>query len=133
LGAEPEGWEWGTLHRIAFEHPLLGRASGELARQMALPDYPRGGSGSTTNNTRFGEEDFRVRAGASWRMVLDVGEWDRGWMTSAPGQSGDPRSPFYDNLLEPWARDEQLPLLYSREAVEENAALRIRLEPAGKP
>jgi penicillin amidase len=133
MGADPEAWAWGTLHRIAFEHPLQGRASGELARQMALPDYPRGGSGYTTNNTRFDEKDFRVRAGASWRMVLDVGEWDRAWMTSAPGQSGDPRSPFYDNLLEPWARDGQLPLLYSRGAVEENAVLRIRLEPAGPP
>jgi penicillin amidase len=54
-------------------------------------------------------------------------------MTNAPGQSGDPRSPFYDNLLEPWARDGELPLLYSREAVEKNAVLRIRLEPAARP
>jgi penicillin amidase len=133
MGADPEGWAWGTLHRIVFEHPLQGRASGELARQMAFPEYPRGGSGYTTNNTRFNEEDFRVRGGASWRMVLDVGEWDRAWMTSAPGQSGDPRSPFYGNLLEAWARDGQLPLLYSREAVEKNAVLRIRLEPADGP
>jgi len=133
MGANPEGWEWGALHRIAFRHPLLALASGELARQMALPDYPRGGSGYTTNNTWFGEQDFPVRAGASWRMVLDVGGWDSAWMTNAPGQSVDPRSPFYANLLEPWARDEQLPLLYSRDAVEENAVLRIRLEPSGTP
>ena len=133
MGPDPEGWSWGRLHRIAFEHPLQERASGELARQMMLPEYSRGGSGYTTNNTRFNEEDFLVRGGASWRMVLDVGEWDRGWMTSAPGQSGDPRSPFYGNLLESWARDEQLPLLFTREAVERNAALRIRLQPADAP
>ena len=100
---------------------------------MAFSEHPRGGSGYTTNNTWFGQEDFQVRAGASWRMVLDVGEWDHAWMTQAPGQSGDPRRVFYDNLLEPWARDEQLPLLYSRDAVEQNAVLRIRLEPATKP
>jgi penicillin amidase len=130
MGEDPAGWAWGTLHRMAFEHPLLGRASGELARQMRLPDYPRGGSGHTTNSTGFDDESLQVRSGASWRMVLDVGDWDRAWMTNAPGQSGDPRSPFYDNLLEPWAVDGQLPLLYSREAVERNAVLRIRLEPA---
>ncbi len=133
MGTDPEGWAWGTLHRIAFEHPLRRRASGELARQMAFSEHPRGGSGYTTNNTWFGEEDFQVRAGASWRMVLDVGEWDHAWMTQAPGQSGDPRSLFYDNLLGPWARDGQVPLLYSRDAVEQNAVLRIRLEPATKP
>ena len=26
-------------------------------------------------------------------------------MTNAPGQSGDPRSHFYDNLLEGWATE----------------------------
>jgi len=62
--------------------------------------------------------------------VIDVGNWDDAMMTNAPGQSGDPRSPFYDNLLEGWAADESFPLLYSREAVEENAAFRIVLRPA---
>jgi penicillin amidase len=51
-------------------------------------------------------------------------------MTNAPGQSGDPRSPYYDNLLEGWATDSSFPLLYSREAVEANRALKIVLEPA---
>ena len=63
-------------------------------------------------------------------MVLDVGRWDDAEMTNVPGQSGDPRSPFYDNLLEGWATDSSFPLLYSREAIEANEALRIRLEPA---
>jgi penicillin amidase len=130
LGADPKLWTWGSLHRIAFEHPLLARASGELAQQMTLPDYPRGGSAYTANNTSFSAADFLVRSGGSWRMVLDVGSWDRAFMTNAPGQSGDPRSRFYGNLLEPWARDEQVPLLYSREAVEKNAAFRILLHPA---
>ena len=57
-------------------------------------------------------------------------DWDAARMTNAPGQSGDPRSPFYDNLLEGWARDESFPLLFSRDAVEANARLRIALVPA---
>ena len=71
-----------------------------------------------------------VRSGASFRMVLDVGRWDDAEMTNAPGQSGDPRSPFYDNLLEGWATDSSFPLLYSRDAIEANRALRIELIPA---
>jgi penicillin amidase len=62
-------------------------------------------------------------------MVLDVGRWDEAEMTNAPGQSGDPESPFYRNLLEGWANDSSLPLLYSREAVLANQALRIELLP----
>ncbi|MCZ6870090.1 MAG: penicillin acylase family protein, partial [Gammaproteobacteria bacterium] len=87
-------------------------------------------SGTTVNNTSY-RSDFRVRSGASWRMVLDVGRWDRSTMTNAPGQSGDPRSPFYANLLKGWATDQSFPLLYSRRQVQRNLALRIELTPAG--
>ena len=49
---------------------------------------------------------------------------------AAPVQNGDPRSPFYDNLLEGWATEGSFPLLYSREAIEENTAFTITLVPA---
>jgi acyl-homoserine lactone acylase PvdQ len=51
-------------------------------------------------------------------MVLDVGNWDESWFINAPGQSGDPRSPHYDDLAPLWAGRRYLPLLYSREAVD---------------
>ena len=95
---------------------------------MEYKNYPRGGSGNTTNNTRF-DQDFLVTGGASYRMVVDVGNWDAATMTNAPGQSGDPRSPFYDNLLEGWAKDGSFPLIYSREQVEEHTAITIKLTP----
>ena len=68
-----------------------------------------------------------MRSGASFRMVVDVGNWDAARMTNAPGQSGDPRSKFYDNLLENWANDEDLPMLFSRDEVIANAAFTISL------
>jgi penicillin amidase len=130
LGPDSSEWRWGDLHQIAFEHPLLSLADDELAAKMRYRPYPRGGTSNTTNNTSFRLEDFNVVSGASFRMVLDVGQWDDAEMTNAPGQSGDPRSPFYDNLLEGWATDSSFPLLYSRSAVEANQALRIVLKPA---
>jgi penicillin amidase len=130
LGPDPSDWRWGDLHQMVFEHPLLKLADDELADKMRYRAYPRGGSANTTNNTGFRPEDFLVRSGASFRMVLDVGRWDDAEMTNAPGQSGDPRSPFYDNLLEGWATDSSFPLLYSRSAVEANQALHIELKPA---
>jgi penicillin amidase len=100
-----------------------------MAEEMAMPDYPMGGSGNTTNNTAFRAANFDVLAGASYRQVIDVGNWDASTMTNAPGQSGDPRSPFYDNLLHGWANLEAFPLLFSREAVERHAVRVIRLQP----
>ena len=129
LGPDPAAWRWGDLHQAAFEHPLMDRADNKLAGQMAIKAYPRGGSANTTNNTGYDADNFLVRSGASFRMVVDVGNWDDARMTNAPGQSGDPRSPFYDNLLENWATEGHVPMLFSREKVEESAVFRIRLSP----
>jgi len=130
LGEDPSGWRWGALHAMRFKHPLLSLAGGALADAMAMREYPRGGSGDTPNATSYVGSDFEVRSGASWRMVVDVGNWDAARMTNAPGQSGDPRSPFYDDLLDGWAKDRSFPLLYSHDAVRKATVDIIRLEPA---
>ena len=54
-------------------------------------------------------------------------------MTNTPGQSGNPESPYYDNLLEDWANDRTFPLLFSRKRIEENAAFTINLVPSDNP
>ena len=130
LGPDSDAWQWGDLHKIALQHPLLHLANPELAEKMRVNAYPRGGSANTTNNNGFGNDTFDVRSGASFRIVMDVGNWDEAKMTNVPGQSGDPRSRFYDNLLENWATDSHVPLLFSRERVEEGAVKRITLVPA---
>lgn len=129
LGDDPAAWRWGTLHQVRFRHPLLHLADEDLEEQMAFPSLPRGGSETTTNATSFRASNLLVRAGASYRQVLDVGNWDASMMTNAPGQSGDPRSPFYGNLLRHWAADGAFPLLYSRDEVLANEAVTIRLRP----
>ena len=129
LGNDPAQWRWGTLHQTNFRHPLLDRFGKDLANKAAMKPYPRGGDGNSPNNTSFDGKDFAVTSGASWRMVLDVGRWDDARMTNAPGQSGDPRSPFYSNLLEGWAADSSFPLLYSRAAIEPHVVKVIRLSP----
>ncbi len=129
LGEDLRDWSWGNLHKIKFKHPLA-----ELDDFNAKPieEYPRGGSSNTTNNTGFGPRNFDVKSGASFRMIVDVGDWDAALMTNAPGQSGDQRSPFYDNLLSGWANDEYFPLLYSKDKILERAAKEIILKPVAK-
>lgn len=129
LGDDPARWAWGTIHHTNFAHPLQRMANGKLAESMRFRQYPRGGSGNTTNNTRYYDARLQVDHGSSYRQVIDVGNWDASRMTNTPGQSGDPRSPFYDNLLKGWAEEESFPLLYTREKIEEHRALTITLIP----
>ena len=130
LGPDPAAWRWGDLHRIELRHPMSAHLPGELRRLADVGPAPRGGSGDTVGNTSYGS-DFKQRSGASFRMVIDVGNWDASVAMNNPGQSGDPRSPHYKDLFEPWANDEAFPLLYTRPAILEAAESRIELIPAG--
>ena len=130
LGPDPGQWRWGDMHQARFMHPLAHLAEPELAAEMEMKPWPRGGGSFTTNNTGSYDARLEVNSGGSYRQVIDVGNWDASTMTNAPGQSGDPRSPFYDNLLEGWATEGSFPLLYSREKVLEHAEFRIDLQPA---
>jgi len=108
LGADRATWTWGTIHTASFAHRIAAAYDPAVVH--------RGGDGNTVNSTAGG--DYRQQYGASFREILDVADWDRSVATSVPGQSGQPESVFYANLLPLWGRGEYFPLVYSRAAVE---------------
>lgn len=126
LGPDPAGWAWGALHQGYFEHPL-SRFAPDLAARLDVGPAPKGGSNLTINNNGWRAKDFRVISGVSWRMVLDVGNWDASVTINSPGQSGNPDSPHYHDLFPLWARDEYVPMLFSEAAVDAAAEARIIL------
>lgn len=129
LGPDPGAWRWGDLHQIELRHPLSAHLPDDIRQLADVGPAERGGSGDTVGNTSYGD-DFNQRSGASFRMVIDVGNWDASVAMNNPGQSGDPRSPHYRDLFEPWAADQAFPLLYTRPAILEAAEARIELIPA---
>jgi len=50
-------------------------------------------------------------------------------VTNAPGQSGQPGSPFYGNLVRVWGDGGYFPLVWSREALATSRARYQRLRP----
>ncbi|MET9415626.1 penicillin acylase family protein [Streptomyces klenkii] len=125
LGEDMSRWRWGALHHAAPAHPLAGRLCHPWTR---LDRRERPGSGDTVLSTGY-DAGFTQDAGASFRIVVDVGDWDRSRAMNAPGQSGRPDSPHWDDLYEDWARDRAFPLHYSRAAVEAHTRTRIVLVP----
>jgi len=121
LGKDRAAWTWGRLHRIEFKHPLGEKAwnRGPIARP---------GDAYTPNATSG--NDYQQTNGASYRQILDVADWDRSVMTNVPGESGDPQSPHFDDLLGDWAAGRYHPMPFSRQAVEAAAVERISLVPA---
>ena len=132
LGVDRADWEWGKLHQVHMLHPLSPLVDRLTRARLDVGPVPRGGSGDTVGNTAYHLENLRQTGGSSWRVVVDVGEWDDSLFINSPGQSGEPASPHYADLFGPWARDETVPLLYSRRKVEAVAERRIVLEPTGQ-
>ena len=109
-----------------IRHPLSDALPDALAGRFSVGPAPRGGNSYTLNNTGGGDNQM---SGASFRIVVDTGDWDRTLGANTPGQSGDPDSPFYRNLFEMWAADQYFPVYYARERVESAAAERWVLVP----
>jgi penicillin amidase len=118
---------WGAAHKVTFRHPLAGLSPAH-ARVFNLGPLERPGDEFTPNNTRY-EANLQQVHGATYRHLLDLADWDRGLATSAPGQSGQPTSPHYDDLMPLWGKGEYFPLAFTRKKVESVTQHRLQLRP----
>ncbi len=112
LGADRSQWRYGRLHESPLPHMMVS--------DFDLPTVERPGGFGAVNAT-----------GANFRRIIDLSNPDNNVASNAPGQSAQPGSPFYDNLVDNLGNGDYFPLLSSREAVEERAAYRLTLSPGG--
>jgi penicillin amidase len=120
-------WQYGQKKnkRTELIHALADAVNDSIAKQLILGPLPRGGNGYTPGST---SNDYRQRTGATFRLIVNTGDWDAALGTNSPGQSGDPNSPFYDNLFGPWAKDEFFPIYFSKTKIDSVAVSRITLQ-----
>jgi penicillin amidase len=109
-GADRSQWRWGRMHTRAFPHPFIPAFN--------LPTVERSGGAGTV-----------AADGASYREIFDVADWDRSLVINTPGQSGQPGSPYYGNLLQDWADNKYFNLAFTRGAVDKAAAHKLTLRP----
>jgi penicillin G amidase len=118
---------WGDVHQAVFRHPLATLGADD-ARLFDLPAVPCGGDNFSPDQSRWNAK-FEHTHGATYRQVFDLADWDRGLATSAPGQSGQPGSPHYADLLPLWQAGEYFPLAFSRPKVDEVTQHRLMIKP----
>ncbi|ARJ70832.1 penicillin acylase family protein [Paracoccus contaminans] len=128
LGPDQKAWRWGDLHKGKFTSSVASLARPGLASQLNVGPLSMGGSAFSPRAASYNDK-FEVTSGASFRMVLDVGNWDASRFINTPGQSGDPMSAHYRDLAPLWAAGDYAPLVYSRQAVEAAAEKVISLTP----
>lgn len=114
LGPEVKDWSWGQLHQVTFEH-ILGRQK-PLDIAFNRGPYPIGGDGSTiwSSFSVLHDPKSSALAGPPFRFIADLADLDHCWGLLAPGQSGHPGSPHYDDQIDAWFKSKYHPMLFNR-------------------
>lgn len=104
LGGGPSGWAWGKLHSRRF--PSLLRAPG-----LGYGPQSAGGDPWSVDAA----DGLPVsEAGPSWRMIVQPGTAGQSppaaWIIYPGGQSENPASPWYQNLVADWWNGSYLPM-----------------------
>jgi penicillin amidase len=103
-GADMAQWRWGRAHQARFRNDLLSRVRG-LA---ALTDIaiPAPGGYDTVNRghmaLRNEADPFASVHGSVLRFIVDMAAPDEARFMVVPGQSGNPFSRHWSDLVRPW-------------------------------
>jgi len=142
------GWTWDRLHTVTFRDSTFG-SSGILpfewyfdtqARPVAGADgavlntyYRLGGAyGDPDDPTSVGagvDHLFDVTNGPSYRLTVDMSDLDGARIIITTGQSGNPFSNHYQDLVGLWATGQTVPLPFSPDNVAASAVQTLTLSP----
>ena len=116
-------WKWGDDHQATFEHLVLRHVP--VLGSLTRISIPSDGDSFTVNRGTYRHDgSFQHIHGAGLRVVYDLSDLSKSRFIIATGQSGNPLSRHYDDLVTAW-RD-NLGMSIGRRV--ENAAI-LRLEP----
>jgi penicillin amidase len=103
-GAEMKDWRWSRAHEAAFTNELLSRVP--VLRGIFATRIAADGGDDTLNRaatfTRDENEPFADVHGPTLRMIVDLSDIAATRFMIAPGQSGNPLSPHYADLMGRW-------------------------------
>lgn len=130
-GRSIDGWAWGDVRPLVLVHPVGSKPP--LGRVFNRGPLCVGGDGSTIPQGSVDPADpFANPIGIpNMRAVMDVGNWEASRWVLAGGESGNPFSPHYDDLLPLWERGEGVCIAWSPESVYAHARATLRLKPTG--
>ncbi|HEY6557289.1 MAG TPA: penicillin acylase family protein [Polyangiaceae bacterium] len=127
-GSRESGWAWGAVRPLVLRHPFATEPL--FARVFGLPKIAVGGDATTIPQASV---DFQHPLGdpigiANLRAVIDVGAWENSRWSLAGGQSGNPCSAHFGDLLPVWERGQGIEIAWTTEDVARRAVTTLVLE-----
>ena len=128
-GREEAGWAWGRVRPVFLAHAFGGKPP--LDRIFNRGPIAWGGDATTIpqGSIAFDAPLGNAIGVPNLRAVIDVGNWEASRWVLAGGQSGNPLSPHYDDMIDLWLRGESVTIAWSPESVRARAASTLMLTP----
>ncbi|MSQ14903.1 MAG: penicillin acylase family protein [Dehalococcoidia bacterium] len=129
VGSDPKQWNWGSLHKLTFAHPLA--VNRPLARLFNRGPIPLGGDTDTPHQSSFSlQRPYEAKGWLpTYRQIVPLGDMEASVSVQCLGQSGHPASPHYSDLLKLWRRGEYHPMYLDRDSIMNTAEAVLLLEP----
>jgi penicillin amidase len=127
-GSQMGAWRWDAGNTVRFAHAPMD-AVGWL-RPFFSRELRRPGDSFTVNPVMRIRDQALI---ASYRQIVDVGNWDDSRFVIPLGQSGHPMSAHYDDLLPLWNEGRSVPMAFSEAAVRAAAWRTLTLRPRPLP
>lgn len=118
-GPDETKWVWGVV-QVNFPHPLAGVPL--VGESFKIAPFPQKGGGGTFASPNVG-------AAVSMRLIADASDWDKTQQGVALGESGDPRSPHWQDQLADWRAATPRVFPFTAAAVARAAQPALTLEP----
>lgn len=143
LGEDRTEWRWGELHTGLFVSKIIGQ-EGFLPNNPGVNNGPfpinrgpfemSGGTG-IVNETSFTihknalDEPFSIITLPSYRMIIDLSDFNNSRAMHTTGQSGHPASDHYRDMIDPWRTVEYHDMHWGAAEIRRVSSKRLELNP----
>ena len=129
FGDAPEAWAWGKIRPLMLLHRFGDKKP--LNRVFNVGPLPGYGDGTTVNQAgfEFWQPLRHSTVTAHLRSVIEIGNWGASRFVLLGGQSGNPLSPHYADLVPLHQRGQGVPVHWDDAAVNQHTVATITLVP----
>ncbi|MDC0231209.1 penicillin acylase family protein [Aureispira] len=129
IGADYNSWKWGALHKLVSKHALGVKKP--LDEIFDVGNRSIGGDTDTLCQVAFlpGKHYDGSMIAASYRQLIDMGDFSNSKCVAPIGQSGNLESPHYHDQFDMWMKGEYKPMIWSKEQVESFKRYKTVLKP----
>lgn len=132
FGPDTSTWQWGDLHSATFAHPLASVTPLNLIFGVAPVSRP----GDSVTVSVGGDGDFSAdppsyaqHTVSSMREIIDLSNLDNSLWVTTTGESGQPFSQHYSDLVHLWDTNTYQTMDYSPAAVSKQTVSLLTLTP----